>query len=336
MSSELQVYKQNRINQANNIFNNNLSRLNSALAINIKNIQVSRARNKSSLINGLINKYNNDVLLLRNNLNITIKKINSFTPEFVVNKSTIKNKKALLIGINYINTPYELTGCIDDTNRMKSLLTNYGFNDIKILTDNTNIKPTKSNILNELKKLIIGSRSGDILFFYFSGHGSYTYDNNKDEIDNKDEMIISYDLKSVLDDELKNTLQNNIPREVSIIGLFDSCHSGTILDLKYNYLDTNSLQDDKYSENDKVSECQGNVIMISGCMDSQTSEEGFIDNKAQGALTWSFIDCINKTPNCSWRELLKSMRDLLKTNNFSQIPQLSTDSFYDIDSTIFI
>jgi len=71
-------------------------------------------------------------------------------------------------------------------------------------------------------------------------------------------------------------------------------------------------------------------------MDSQTSSEALIENKTQGALSWSFIDCINKTPNGSWRELLKSMRDLLKTKNFNQIPQLSTDSFYDIDSKLFI
>jgi hypothetical protein len=71
-------------------------------------------------------------------------------------------------------------------------------------------------------------------------------------------------------------------------------------------------------------------------MDAQTSAEAQLDNKPQGAMTWSFINCINKTPNCSWRELLKSMRDSLKTNGFSQIPQLSTDSFYNIDSNLFI
>jgi len=137
-----------------------------------------------------------------------------------------------------------------------------------------------------------------------------------------------------MDDEIKSILQNHLSREITIVGMFDSCHSGTILDLKFNYLDSNNY--DKYFENDKVSECQGNVIMFSGCMDAQTSAEALIENKVQGALTWSFIDSISKTPNCSWRELLKSMRDLLKTNGFSQIPQLSTDSFYDIDSKLFI
>jgi hypothetical protein len=332
MSNELATYKQNRINKLNSIFKNTLARLNSTLVKNIRSIQVSRIRNKPLHIKTLISKYNRDVINLRNKLNVNINVINSFTPEFNITK--INNKKALLIGINYINTPYALSGCIDDTDRMKEVLTQHGFNEFKILTDLTSIKPTKQTILNEFKNMIVNANSGDILFFYFSGHGSYTYDRNNDETDRRDEMIISSDLKGVLDDDLKSTLSNNMKREVTVIGLFDSCHSGTMFDLKFNYLDSNNY--DKYSENEKVSECNGNVIMISGCMDAQTSAEALIDNKAQGALTWSFIETINKTPNSSWRELLKSMRDLLKTNSFSQIPQLSTDSFYDIDNKIFI
>jgi len=334
MSNDLQTYKQNRIIELNSTFQSNLRRLNSNLAINIRNINISRMRNKPVLIQSTINKYNNDVKLLQNNLNLSIQKINSFKPEFSVIKETIKNKKALLIGINYLNTPYALSGCIDDTNRMKDLLSSHGFNDFKILTDLTSVKPTKTNILNELKNLIVNAKNGDVLFFYYSGHGSYTYDRNGDETDKRDETLVSSDLQSVLDDDIKSILQNHLSREITIIGMFDSCHSGSILDLKYNYLDSGNY--DKYSENNKVSECNGNVIMISGCMDSQTSAEALIENKAQGALTWSFINCLNKTPNCSWRELLKNMRDSLKTDKFTQIPQLSTDSFYDIDSKLFI
>jgi hypothetical protein len=334
MSIDLDAYKLSRINELNSIFNSNVARLNSTLVISIRNIRNSRFRNKPALLNSLRNNYNNHLTRLRNNLNASIQKINSFTSEFTVNKSNIKNKKALLIGINYINTPYQLNGCIDDTNRMKDLLSSHGFNDFKILTDVASVKPTKANILNEFKNLIVNAKSGDLLFFYFSGHGSYTYDRNGDETDGSDEMLLSLDSLPIIDDELKTILQNHLPREVTIIGMFDSCHSGTMLDLKYNYLDSSNY--DKYSENNRVTECNGNVIMISGCMDSQTSTEALIENKAQGALTWSFIFCIKQNPNCSWRELLKSMRDTLKSNRFSQIPQLSTDSFYDIDSKIFI
>uniref|UniRef100_A0A6C0CW89 Peptidase C14 caspase domain-containing protein n=1 Tax=viral metagenome TaxID=1070528 RepID=A0A6C0CW89_9ZZZZ len=332
MTAELAIYKQNRINQLNINYNNNIVRLNSDLVNNIRSIQISRLRNKPALINSLIAKYNNDVSILRRNQNSAISIINSFKPEFNITKTN--KKKALLIGVNYIGTPYALSGCIDDANRMKDFLTQHGFIEFKILTDYTSIKPTKQNILNEIKNMIVNANSGDILFFYFSGHGSYTYDRSMDETDGRDEMIVSSDLQGVLDDEIKTILSNHMKREVTIVGLFDSCHSGTMFDLKFNYLDSNNY--DKYTENDRVSECNGNVIMISGCMDAQTSAEAFIDNKAQGAMTWSFFQCINKTPNCSWRELLKSMRDLLKTSSFSQIPQLSTDSFYDIDAKIFI
>lgn len=332
MSNELSIYKQNRINELNRNFNNVIGRLNSTLAINIRNIQVSRLRNKSQIINSLISKYNRDITTLRRNLSTSINQVNSFTPDFNVIKPN--NKKALLVGINYINTPYALSGCVDDVNRMKDLLSQRGFSSFQLLTDSTSLKPTKQNILNELRKMIVNAVPGDILFFYFSGHGSYTYDRNGDEIDGKDEMIISSDLQGILDDELKTILSNGIKREVTLVGLFDSCHSGTMFDLKFNYLDSNDY--DKYTENDKVTECDGNVIMISGCMDVQTSVEAFIDNKAQGAMTWSFIETINKTPNYSWRELVKSMRSLLRNNSFPQIPQLSTDSFYDIDSKLFI
>lgn len=334
MSSDLDMYKQARINELTAIFNSNAARLNAVLITNIKNTQNSRLRNKQAIINSLIVQHNNNIKILRNNLNQSIQKINSFVPEFNVNKETIKNKKALLIGINYLNTPYQLSGCIDDTKRMNDFLTSQGFNDFKILTDLSDVKPTKKNILNELNNMIVNSVPGDILFFYYSGHGSWTYDRNNDETDGKDEMLVSSDLQAVLDDELKTIIQQKLRSGVTIIGLFDSCHSGTILDLKYNYLDSNNY--DTYTENNKVSECNGNVIMISGCMDSQTSAEALIENKAQGALTWSFLDCLNRNPNCTWRELLKNMREQLKTNSFSQIPQLSTDSFYDIDSKLFI
>lgn len=334
MSTDLDTYKKNKINEFYKVFNSNIARLNSTLVKNYKNIQYSRLRNKPARIGVLFADYNRSVSILRNNLNMSIQLVNSFNPEFNIVKENINNKKALLVGINYLNTPYALSGCIDDTTRMKELLTSHGFDDFNILTDLTDVKPTKTNILNEFKNLIINAKSGDVLFFYYSGHGSYTYDRNNDETDGRDEMLVSSDLQAVLDDELKSIIQTHLSREITIIGLFDSCHSGTILDLKYNYLDSNNY--DKYSENTKVSECEGNVIMISGCMDTQTSAEALIENKSQGAMTWSFIDCINKTPNCSWRELLKTMRDLLKTTGYEQVPQLSTDSFYDVDSKLFI
>ena len=174
--------------------------------------------------------------------------------------------------------------------------------------------------------------------FFYSGHGSYTLDRNNDEQDGYDELIIPCDFKGIIDDELKSIIQTNLKENVTLVGLFDSCFSGTVLDLKYQYLD--SLNYDKYTENSKQLETKGNVLMISGCTDNQTSADAFFNGKPNGALTWSFLETLNQNKNkstkCKWRDLVKTMRDLLKKSKFSQIPQLSSGQFTDIDSEIFI
>ena len=56
MSNELQNYRQNRINKLTSNFNANVMNLKSNLAINVKKIQMSRIRNKMAYIYSLINK----------------------------------------------------------------------------------------------------------------------------------------------------------------------------------------------------------------------------------------------------------------------------------------
>jgi len=333
-SSNLELYKESRIRDINSHYQNRFRRLRNNLIREYNKLRYSRYRNKYAIINELVKRYIENRNILIENRQNEIERVNLLEFAFTEVNTSTNIKKALLVGINYINTQYALSGCIDDTNRIKDILTQKGFVSIQQLTDLTSLKPTKKNILDELTNMIVNAEPGDFLFFYYSGHGSNTYDSNGDETDGMDEMLISSDFQGIIDDEIKSIISQNLKKDVTIFGLFDSCNSGTMLDLKFNYLDSNNY--DKYTENDRVSECDGNVIMISGCMDSQTSAEAQIDNKAQGAMTWSFIQSINKNPKSSWRELLKSMRELLKNNKYTQIPQLSTDSLYDIDSSIFI
>lgn len=328
MTTILDQYKQNKNAQLINNFNFTISQLNSNLSNNIKTINSSRTSNKVKLIQTLINNYTNNVKNLKNKLNENIKNNNSYTGNF---PTTFKNKKALLIGINYLNTPYELSGCIADVERMKTFLESKGFNNFDMMTDLTDIKPTRINIMNKIVNFINNSADGDLLFIHFSGHGSYTYDTNNDEIDENDELIITSDLSYVVDDELKSIINQFCKKNISIIGVFDSCHSGTMMDLKYNY----DYARNKYFENVKSTECNGNVLMISGCMDEQTSSEAIINGSPQGALTSTFINAMSSNTNCSWKELLNNMGDLLKINQFTQIPQISTNIFINIDGKVF-
>jgi hypothetical protein len=107
-----------------------------------------------------------------------------------------------------------------------------------------------------------------------------------------------------------------------------------MLDLKYQYLDT--LNNNNVTLNEKNADTTCNVVMISGCLDKQTSTDAYINNKSQGAMTWSFLESLNTNPNMTWKELTQSMRSLLSKSQFQQIPQLSSGKILNLDSKILL
>jgi metacaspase-1 len=331
MNPEIELYKKRRIATLRGIYNTDCKRTIQYYNRLIYNINTSRIVNKAAQIKKLKSDCGQAILLLTQKLNADILAVQNTIPTI---DTSFKNKKALLIGINYIGTPAELNGCINDTESIKMrLTTNYGFNvaNITTLTDNTPVKPTRANILSHLTNLLANAVSGDLLFFLYSGHGSYTIDTNGDETDRRDEMIIPLDMIGIVDDELKQIIQTNLKKNVTLFALFDSCFSGSVLDLRYQYLD--SLNYDSFTENNKQLDTQGNVIMISGCSDKQTSADAIIRGRFNGAMTWSFLECA--TPDISWRDLLKNMRTTLKASMFPQLPQMSSGSIVNIDHKVF-
>jgi len=82
MSTELDSYKKNRINEFNKIYSYNLAILNSNLIKNYRYIRYSRLPNKRARVYKLINVYIRNIKILRNNLIQSIRIINSFNPKF--------------------------------------------------------------------------------------------------------------------------------------------------------------------------------------------------------------------------------------------------------------
>ena len=315
------------INRLNIIFNNDVKNILNYSNSSIKSIMNSNLSitNKNKSIAQIKTNFNTIYNNLKNKLNLDIK---------VAQAQAIKiNKNALLIGCNYIGTQYELSGCINDTENIQNKLkTQYNFNNILIMSDNTTKKPTKMNILEEIKKLLSNANSGDKLFLSFSGHGTITQDINGDEKDGLDEMFVPLDFNCISDDEIKIVINNNLKKDVTLFALFDCCHSGTMLDLRYQYFDSENY--DNSTENTKETETIGNVIMISGCRDNQTSEDAYINSIFQGAMSWAFLDTVNKNPNLTWKELITTMRSSLKTSKYEQVPQLSSGKKLDLNTKI--
>jgi len=331
MSQELSQYKANRLSELKNIYNVNCNNVVQYYNNIINIILKSRALNKFQQVNTVKNILASNISNLTSKYNADCLTIQNFVPKQI---KINKNKKALLIGINYVGTNNELYGCINDVNSVKERISTQGFTSINTITDLTSIKPTRDNILKEFTNLLVNSQAGDLLFFMYSGHGCYTLDKNEDEKDGYDELIVTSDFKGIIDDELKTIIQQKLKKDVTLFAMFDSCFSGSVLDLRYQYLD--SLNYDNYTEYDKETVTVGNVFMISGCTDEQTSADAVFNNKANGAMTWSLLESLKQKQNGTWRELIKNMRDKLKTSNFDQIPQFSSGTFVDINTQVFI
>ncbi|TFK75218.1 hypothetical protein BDN72DRAFT_892560 [Pluteus cervinus] len=153
-------------------------------------------------------------------------------------------KKALCIGINYFGQNGQLAGCINDANNMKDFLCRtYGYRpeDIVMLTDdlkNPRQQPTKANIISGMQWLVAGARPNDSLFFHYSGHGGQTKDTDGDEGDGFDEVIYPMDHETnghIVDDHMHEIMVQSLPPGCRLTAIYDSCHSGSALDLPYIY-----------------------------------------------------------------------------------------------------
>lgn len=265
-------------------------------------------------------------------------------------------KRALLVGINYLGTGYELAGCINDSNNMHSFLSDCGFTDIEMVLESA---ATTDGIIAALNRLTSDVEPGDIILFHYSGHGSQLPSTN--EPDGFEEIIcpvdLDWDTKIITDDTLREIF-NKVPVGVNTTVILDCCHSGTMLDQTESLssagtsvnpptknirikkgarylkpptkiarkLKTRSLV--KWEAEKDINE---SALLIAGCQANQTSADAFIDGMHQGAATAAMLKVIRANPDSTYRSLVTGMRTFMLENNFSQVPELDGSSkLYDI------
>jgi len=174
-----------------------------------------------------------------------------------------------------------------------------------------------------------------------------------------------------------------LPPGVRLTCIFDSCHSGSALDLPYIYSTQGILKEpnlakeagkgllgmamgmamgnygsvassamglfkkatkgeDTYQRNLRTKTSPADVVMWSGSKDSQTSADAQIAGGAtgmlmkwgmkmgelwlmnsKGAMSYAFIQSLQKNPQQSYVQLLNSIRQELDAGQYDQKPQLS-------------
>ncbi|CAD6979157.1 unnamed protein product [Tilletia controversa] len=290
-------------------------------------------------------------------------------------------RKALLVGINYVGTKAELRGCHNDVENMRNFImqrAGYKSDDMVILCDKPGSDmrsiPTRQNITAAMNWLVRGAQPGDALFFHYSGHGGQAKASQGDEADGYNETILPLDYEQagqMEDDEMHELLVRPLPVGCRLTALFDSCHSGTALDLPFVYTTSGQIKEPNvvagvgkgllsagmaYALGDvgglvkglfstftearntegaesftKQNRASGaDVVMLSGCKDSQTSADATEAGKATGAMSWAFVKVLTEFPQLTYQQLLNATRDALAAK-YSQKPQMSSSHPIDLN-----
>jgi metacaspase-1 len=262
-------------------------------------------------------------------------------------------------GINrYPDSP--LRGCVNDILLFNKIVKQYyGFKQIKIHTDK---EATKKEMMQGLRWVVDNVPPNSYLMVQYSGHGSQVRVTDKtanSETDGYDEILIPYDHDwdwPLRDNELGEIFKRIKPT-VKVLFLADCCFSGTLLrefsdnpgEVRNRYLEPppsrmlyNSeeiLDDDlnyltSRTENGQGTRTvrkpflvdtnkQGNVILISGCSDRQTSADARFGNHFHGALTFYLAQTLAEANwNITYRELVTIVNNKLDKENYEQDPQL--------------
>lgn len=245
----------------------------------------------------------------------------------------MSKKVGLLFGLNYEGTRNALRGCINDVTNMSKVLEKHGF-DCEI---NTTASTTDArSIMSKLYAIASRSHTEELthVWIHYSGHGTYIFDSNNDELDGKDECIVPSDMKLIQDDFIKSIF-NSFNKNTRIVFIADCCHSGTVADLRYNYDHvTKCTVNEHHHSNNKI-------VCISGCRDDQTSADAYLynihDSKYEfaGAMTSHLIEIIDIHKAIRMFDIIHKLNLILAQKRYSQRPRLSSSYKLDDISELF-
>jgi len=135
---------------------------------------------------------------------------------------------AISIGVTY--TDYDhygesltpLPSCTTDAKYIHEFGKIFNYDYSTLLLNN---QATVANVKNEIIHCSEIAKPGDLVFIFYSGHGSFLVDTNLDEPTGMDQTWCLYD-RQIIDDEFRH-LWKKFDKGVNILLILDSCHSGT-------------------------------------------------------------------------------------------------------------
>lgn len=267
--------------------------------------------------------------------------------------------RAVLVGVDVYEHPAvpRLNGCVNDVGLFRRMLKEYfGFpnEDIRVVV---NERATKANVLHRLRIMLADAEPGDLVVFYFSGHGSQIRDRDGDELtDHLDEVICPYDMDwdrgtYILDDDL-DAIFASAPPGVLLEAFFDCCFFGAgppelESDLRPQGLraDVRYLPppfdiaariegDEERLHYHHFAECDcfaGRNVLWAASAEGESAAEDYLGGRAHGVFTYASCRFIEQNVERIWDDdysrehLLDDLRGFMRSLGYAQAAQLGAE-----------
>jgi hypothetical protein len=278
--------------------------------------------------------------------------------------------RALVVGVSgYPKLPerIRLVGPKNDAREMANMLARAGVaaSDITVLADGvTNLDPGIANpgvgdrqaVLDGLDRLAETSKPGDLVVFYFSGHGSQQPDLNGDEQGGADEIFLPYDVGSwsgagvsnaIVDDDLNLRVTRILDKGVDFFGIIDACHSATGFraidgdDMRVRGVDPSELGVPSLAKpaarslsvrnGDTNKPGRGRAAFFYAAQEDEEALEKTPKDAADGesfaVFTYQLISRMTQTPGLTYRRLHQAVVADIKRNTLmaTQTPEIEGD-----------
>ncbi len=275
-------------------------------------------------------------------------------------------RRALLVGVSYSQWFDEnpdrcpgyqtLQSTATGIELMREMLVeSFSFDDVEILRDH---KATQKAILEEMDRLAEQTGDGDIVFFYYAGHGS-TMSDPRDPtrelatlapFDTGREPAPNYDIPNVVFDRWVRRLND---KTANVTLIFDCCHSGTLgrdpFSLPISEVEADLRPVSEMFEDGRVPDFfpaspdrerrmmrsgwlprDCGAVVIGACRSTETTLEIWrrdgLDSFYYGALTYHLTQAITAlSPGATWRDVLEKVTPAVLREVDGQHPQIEGD-----------
>jgi hypothetical protein len=223
----------------------------------------------------------------------------------------------------------DLNGPLVDVLSMQVLLKqSFGFQDLRVLDEQ---QATRQGILAAIDQLVTDTHPGDLVVFYFAGHGSQRLDTLSSK-NHLDETIVPTDAwkgtEDIRDKELALRFDKIVyGKHAHLTAIYDSCHSGTmargITNSVQRFLpyDDRDVADEKKRDPSTVTDLDlkqipqnGDSVIIAAASSTQSAVEAKYpgDDQFHGAFTRALVRVLqSSTQTLSANDLVAAVSNML-------------------------